>query len=180
MNPHVSFGTRLRTIMRSLVAVALVAPLVALASDDEKRVSEADAARVAEALAGWLAADCEHVSVQTLMRYRDLPIADIAAALGKGPLFDSRERVRQAAEQTYRELVEQAGRRPERRVASSGEAYVQRELDNFDARYRVRAAQVLAAIDSPEARRALQGALGEIDREEVRKTIQAILAAKPR
>ena len=59
--------------------------------------------------------------------------------------------------------------------------YVKRDVDNFEAQYRARAAQALAAIGGTDARNALEGILAKARRDElhlredVRRAIQEYL-----
>jgi hypothetical protein len=89
--------------------------------------------------------------------------------------------VRQAASASYDEIEEQARRKPKREIAPGKEAYVKRDLDNFDAQYRVRAAQALAAVGGAIGRKALEDALAKDDaqlREDVRKLLKELLNKK--
>ena len=166
-----------RIVSLTLAAAAVFWPLAP---------SQAQSAEASQALGQWLASDCEDGDLKALTRWREAVVSDLIAALNKGPAFEGRERVRQLAEESYDELVEQAARKPERRIASSREVYVKRDVDNFDAQYRVRAAQALIAINTPEARKALESFLSQIQRddprtrEDVRMTILALLNSKPR
>ena len=62
------------------------------------------------------------------------------------------------------------------------EVYVKRDVDNFAAQYRARAAQALAAIGGPDARNALEAIMGKVGRgevqirEDVRKAIELFLS----
>jgi HEAT repeat protein len=56
------------------------------------------------------------------------------------------------------------------------EEYVRKYTENTVALHQVRAAAALGAIGGPEARRALEGALGRGDREDVQQAIRAALA----
>ncbi|HUL93464.1 MAG TPA: hypothetical protein VLV56_14060 [Burkholderiales bacterium] len=147
--------------------------------------SQAQPSEASQALAQWLTSDCEDGDLKALTRWREAAVSDLIAALNKGPAFEGRERVRQLAEESYDELVEQAARKPEWQLASNREEYVNRDVDNFDAQFRVRAAQALIAINTPEARKALESFLSQIQRdgaqarEDVRMTILALLNSKP-
>jgi len=155
-----------------LLSVALAASV--LSADDAKAQSPT------EAVIKWLQHDCEEGDLEAVIRFREAVLPGLIAALEKGPPEESRELVRKAAEASYDELIEQARRKPERRVASRRDAYVNRNVENFDAQYRVRAGQALAALGSPEARQTLERSLNQIKREDVRLTIEALLNKPPR
>jgi hypothetical protein len=156
-------------------AILLSAALAACAL-----LTDARAQTPSEALIQWLQFDCEEGNLQAVIRFRQAVVPGLIAALENGPPDESRERVRKAAEASYDELIEQARRKPERRVASRRDAYVNRNVENFDAQYRVRAGQALAALGTPEARQALERALNQVKREDVRSTIEALLNKPPR
>ncbi len=167
-----------------LLAIALVlSPTTAVSANGSgERLSEMEAPRASRDLARWLELDCEEVDIRVLTRHKGVIVPDLIAALEKGAPPERRELVRRGAEESYAQLVEQQDRRPDRKLATqSKEAYVNRDLDNFDALYRARAAQALAAIGGADARKALESILAKsrLDevkvREDARRAIQQYL-----
>jgi hypothetical protein len=164
------------------VTTAVLSPPTALAANGSDRLSEAESHRAARDLRRWLETDCEESSLMTLTRYKQAIVSDLIGALEKGSPANQREVVRREADASYDELVKQQDRNPERRVGSTRDVYVKRDVDNFEAQYRARAAQALAAIGGPNARAALEGILakaskGEVQlREDVRRAIELFLS----
>lgn len=159
-----------------LVVAVFCSPAAGLAQPgSDRRLGNAETEKASQALAKWLEHDCEEGNLKALTRHRQAVVPGLIAALNAGPSPASREILGRLTNASYDELIEQAQRKPERRIASGREAYVARDLDNFDAQYRVRAAQALAAIGGADARNALENAARRVEREDVRETIQELL-----
>ena len=124
-----------------LATATVLLPSTALATNGAGRLSEEEAVRAARELARWLAADREDGNLIRVTRYKQAIVADLIGALEKGAASDQLELVRREAEESYRELKKHRWE-----VLSTMEVYVKRDVDNFAAEYRARAAQALAAI----------------------------------
>jgi hypothetical protein len=157
-----------QSISLGLAVAVFLSPAAGLAQPDPER-------KASQALAKWLEHDCEEGDLRALIRFRQAVVPGLIAALKDGPSPASREVVGRLADASYDELIEQAQRKPERRIASGRDAYVTRDVDNLDAQYRIRAAQALAAIGGADARNALENAARQAQREDVRETIQELL-----
>jgi hypothetical protein len=163
----------------SFVIAILSLPAASLAQPDSGgRFSQEEAALASEALTKWLEQDCEEGDLKSLIQFRQLTVPGLIAALNEGPPPATRELVRRLANESYDELLEQAQRKPERRIASGRDAYVARDVDNLDAQYRVRAAVALAVIGGPDARNALENALRRMTREDIEMAIRELLERK--
>jgi hypothetical protein len=165
-----------------LAIAAALSPSTVPAANGSGRLTEAESHRAARDLRNWLETDCEEGNLMTLTRYQQAIVSELIGALEKGSAADRRELVRREAEASYEELVKQQTRKPEREVASSREAYIKRDVDNFEAQYRARAAQALAAIGGPDARAALEAFLAKASkgevliREDLRRAIELFLS----
>jgi hypothetical protein len=165
------------TISLLLATATVLLPSTVLATNGAGRLSEEEAVRAARELARWLAVDCEDGNLMRVTRYKQAIVADLIGALEKGAASDQLELVRREAEASYVEL-----KRHRWEVASTMDVYVKRDVDNFAAQYRARAAQALAAIGGPDARAALEAILakagkGEVQiREDVRRAIELFLS----
>lgn len=165
-----------------LAIAAVLSPATVLPTNGSERLSEAESRRASRDLARWLEQDCEEVNLTALTRYKQAIVPDLIAALEKGAPAEKRELVRQGAEASYKDLFEQSQRKRERPLASGRDAYVKRDMDNFEGQYRARAAQALAAIGGADARNALESILAKARRDEVpvredvRRAIQEYLS----
>jgi HEAT repeat protein len=167
--PRYSASVWGQSISLGLVVAVFLLPAAGLAQPASERE------RAAQALAKWLEHDCEEGNLKALTRFRQAVVPGLIAALKDGASPESRDVVSRLANASYDELIEQAQRKPDRRVASGRDVYVERDVENLDAQYRVRAAQALAAIGGADARDALENALRQAQREDVRETIQELL-----
>jgi hypothetical protein len=138
----------------------------------DQPLSKADSWKAVQALTAWFECEeCEEGQLKAVVQYGQAVVPSLIAALNNGPSAASQEMLRRGLEARYDELVELARRKPEAKPASSKEDFVSLYVGNLDAQYRIRAAQALAAIGGTTARRALESALGNARREDVRATI---------
>jgi hypothetical protein len=147
-----------------------------LAQPRDSGMDQAENWKAVQALTAWFECEeCEEGELRAVLRYGQSVVPSLIAALNHGPSPASRELQRLGIERRYEELVRQAEQKPERKLASTKEEFVSRYMSNFDAQYRVRAAQALAAIGGRDARSALEKALPQAPRADVRTTIQQSL-----
>ena len=123
----------------------------------------------------WLEYDCEDVDSKAALRYADA-LPRLASAVQAGIPASRRELIRQSLAARYDELAAQAKRKPERKLASTREQFIERDLRHLDALYRVRAAQALAAIGGPDARTALESGLAKAPTDSVREALERSIA----
>ena len=122
-------------------------------------LSTAQSERAARALSAWLEAEVFDPSeLQPLIQYGQAVVPSLIVAL----------------DAEHDMLQEQARNTPGRKLPSKTD-YVNHYTANFEALYRVRAAQALAAIGGAEARKALEAAAGKTGRDDVRSAIQESL-----
>jgi hypothetical protein len=162
-----------------LIAIAALFPKTGLSQRDSGQLlSSAETERAVQALSKWFECeDCGAGDLTAVTRYGQSVVPSLIAALNAGPSPARRERLRRSLDAGYDRRVEQARKMPTRKIASNKEEYVARYVDNFDAQYRIRAAQALAAIGGADAREALEAALGKAQRADVRTAIQQSLYA---
>lgn len=153
----------MRTFFLMLFAVAL--PDATLA---QERLNRVQTERAVYALNEWL--ESEHGDpdeLTPLTRFGPVMVPSLIAALETGPSPARRERLRRVLDAEHASL---AGPK-----VPTKDDYVRQYTSNFEVRYRIRAAQALAAIGGPEARKAIGGAAAKASREDLRAVLQQIL-----
>jgi hypothetical protein len=119
------------------------------------------------ALSAWLESDhgdAEELAAVLQLGQSALP--SLSAALSAGPSAARRTRLRAALETSYA---------AQKSMSASREQYVQHYMGNFEAMYRVRAAQALAALGGPAARDAIRRSMESEKRDDVRATLRELL-----
>jgi HEAT repeat protein len=145
-----------------VMATAQVAPL-----------NSTDAQQAVHALATWLESEEFDANELTpLIKYGQAIVPSLIAALDAGPSPSRRERARRSLAAGHERLADLARKNPDRKAPPSQAEYVKHYLSNFDARYRMRAAEALAAIGGNEARKALEAALSKATRNDLRSALQ--------
>jgi len=146
-------------------------------TQDAARLSPQNAERARQALITWFECEeCEGGELKAVTRYGQAVRPNLIGALNEGTSPASRELLRRQMEVRYDELVEVGKKNPNIKLGSSKDDFVKMYLSNFDAQYRVRAAQALGAIGGTRAREALQAALGKAERADVQATIRETLS----
>ena len=84
--------------------------------------------------------------------------------------------LRQALGSRYDDLQLFASTHPASRVRGTRQQFIERNLSNAYARYRVRAGRALGAIGGAEARGILVDAIAHAERDDVRASLRASLA----
>lgn len=136
--------------------------------------AQSNAARVA--MVDWLECEeCEENQLENLLKYRGLLEPLLISTLHKGVAPASRELYKRDLEKRYDELVADSKTHPQTKPTSSKEDFVNRYLDNLTAQYKTRSAKALAAIGGDKSKQALQTALAEQNREDVKKVIEQAL-----
>lgn len=126
---------------------------------------------VGEQVTSWLECEeCTDGELRHVVSLGDQAVPALAAALHHGPSEESRAQLRKHRLATYAQLKDYGP------VPLTEEVYVRKYTENAVALYQVRAAVALGAIGGPEARRALEEALGRGDRDDVQQAIRAALA----
>jgi hypothetical protein len=153
--------------MRRLLAVVVLLALHADMAIAQTRLSPSQAQSAVIALSAWLESDHGDADeLAALLRYGQSVVPSLAAALAAGPSAARRTRLRTALETGYMTRTS---------VAASREEYVRYYMGNFEAMYRIRAAQALAAIGGPAARDAMRQSLESEKREDVRAALKELL-----
>jgi len=164
-----------------LVAVAVLATLSGCDWFRHHTVTEAEKATNARrVLVAYF--ECGECTANQLKNASDLGeyvVPSLRATLAQGPSNARNERMRQFLSLqhkrivTYRQTHPGPGPAP---IADDEARFVQAFLANYKAQYQIRAATVLAAIGTPDARRSLEQALQQQDlRADVRAAITRIL-----
>jgi hypothetical protein len=161
-----------------IFAVAAVLPLCALAQPPDKgaALNRPETVKATQALARWFeCTDCEAGQLRAVTRFGQAIVPSLAATLNGGLSPATRETTRRFYAARYEELEKQGRADPRFKMSSTKDEFVALYVDGLDARYRIRAAQALAAIGGTEARNALQMALGQAKRADVQTAIQQSL-----
>ena len=138
------------------------------------QLSPEQAADARRQIVAWLECEeCESGELEAVVKLGETAVPTLAATLREGPSPATREKVRLHLVDTYANLRKQA--RAESKVDMSEDAYVKMYMDNYDALYRVRSAQALAAIGGAGAQRALEAAKGYTLREDAREAVNQSL-----
>jgi hypothetical protein len=157
---------RLRPIARWLIAA--LAAAVALEPAPSAGQSRAD-----QVVTAWLQCDdCQAGELQAVVRLGQSVAPRLAGILNDGLPAATRDRLRRELEVRHDELAAFGQRNAHARLASSKEDFVATNMSNFEAQYRVRAAQALAAIGGTNARQSLESALSKTERPDVRRVIE--------
>lgn len=137
-----------------------------------------DSAELRRALLAYFECEeCTDGELQTLLKFGERATPSLAAALRQGPSLAKREQARLAYEAAYEELTAYARAHPKNvRVPMTKEQYLGTYLGNYEVLHKTRAARALAEIGGPEARAALQQALGAEKSEEVKRVVAESLA----
>jgi hypothetical protein len=155
------------------LAIALLLPAAASSQpDSDKRLNREDTVDAIRALSTWF--ECEECHVNQLAavtRYGHFIVPSLAATLSGGLSPATRELLRRRLDDRYSQLTEQGKKNPKLAITARREEFVARHLDDFDAKYRIRAAQALTVIGGREARAALEAGLGKTERGDVRAVI---------
>ena len=139
------------------------------------QLSPEEATSARRHIVSWLECEeCENGELQAVVKLGQTAVPTLAATLREGPSPAARETLRLHLVDTYAKLKEQSSR-PESKVDMSEAEYVKTYTDNYDALYRVRSAQALAAIGGPEALRALDAAKNYELREDAREVVNQAL-----
>lgn len=129
-----------------------------------------------QALVEWFECEeCEEKQLETLLRFRAIIVPSLRAALTEGMGPASEELLRRDLARHYDELLRYAETHPNAKPGSSREEFVEMNVSNYQARYRVRAAQALAAIGGAEAVRALEEGAKRTERRDVAREIETAL-----
>ncbi len=163
------------------LAIAAAFPTCALGqTDSTRRLNAAETIKATQALSRWL--DClgcqaaeDDKGLEAVTGFGQAVVPSLVATLNAGLSPASRQMQHDLLATRYDQLDEQARKDPRFKMKSTQEEFISRYLDNLDARYRIRAAQALAAIGGAHARTALNAALVNPQRDDVRRAIQNAL-----
>lgn len=137
-----------------------------------------ESAKATQALVEWFECEeCEAGELNSVTEYGEAVVPILVSTLNNGPSPASRELLRRELETRYNELRSYSQEHPNVKLASTKEEFIKIYLSNFDALYRVRAAMALGAIGGKNAEEALESALKDADREDVRSSIQQALSS---
>lgn len=163
------------TLRAALLLLASAAALASAALAQPEKPASKQSELAARALARWLESDdFDSYHLELLTKHGALVVPSLVAALEAGPSPAKRELVRRSLDAEYEALAERARSDPSRRLRSKA-AFLDHYLANFEALYRIRAAQALSAIGGPSAKKALEGAVQKSPREDVRTAVRQAL-----
>lgn len=173
----------LNEILQVMVLIALGHLMVACGNKDQSvpppirdDISPEESAIAREALVDWLECEeCTENQLESVLQYSENIQPMLIGALIEGVAPASRELYKRELEKRYDELEEYATNHPHSKPALPKQEFVDLYLGNLRAQYQTRAAQALAMIGGDDANRALQDALRETDREDVRIVITQAL-----
>ena len=150
--------------------------LVACEKEPAKAINpeQTEAARVA--LVDWLECEeCTENQLKNVMKYESQLQPMLVSTLQKGVAPASKELYRRELEKRYDELIKYSETHPKSKPTVSKQAFVDLYLGNLNAQYQTRAAQALATIGGKNSRQALQQALEQAKREDVKQVIEQSL-----
>ena len=143
-------------------------------SEPARQVSPEEAANARRTIVEWFECEeCESGELEAVVKLGQTAVPTLAATLRDGPSPAARETLRMHLVDSYEQLRKQTG--PESKVDMSEEQYVKTYMDNYEALYRVRAAQALSAIGGADAQRALESANDYDLRDDVRAEVTEAL-----
>jgi hypothetical protein len=143
---------------------------------DAAALSPQNAERARQALIAWFECEeCENGELKAVASFGQAVVPNLIGALNEGTSPPSRALLRQQLEERYDSLMEAGRKNPQMKIESSKNDFVNMYISNFDAQYRVRAAQALGAIGGSKAHQALEAALGKAGREDLQATIKETL-----
>jgi hypothetical protein len=154
------------TVRQAAVLLALAAAVPsALAQPEKPSIKQTEQAT--RALATWLESDdFDPHRLAQVTRHGQLVVPSLIAALEHGPSPAKRELVRRSLDADYDALA-----RPSRARSD----FVQHYMANFEALYRIRAAQALSATGGPAARTALEAWVAKAERDDLRTATRQAL-----
>jgi hypothetical protein len=163
-------------ICLALASAAVLPPSAFSQPAPGKGPSRQETVNAIRALATWFECDeCHPAQLSAVTRFGQFVVPSLAATLNGGLSPAIRELLQRQLYERYGELVAQGEKNPKLRISAGREEFTARHLDDFDAKYRIRAAQALVAIGGPEARAALEAGLGKTERADVREVIGDLL-----
>ncbi|HXN50950.1 MAG TPA: hypothetical protein VN943_03360 [Candidatus Acidoferrum sp.] len=119
--------------------------------------------------------DCNESQQNAVFKAGQAAVPVLVQYLREGPSPEKRELVRRQLVSAYHDLKEYEKRHPQATVPLSEEEYVRTYLDNYSARYQIRAAAALAAIGGTEARSAVEAVLRNPLRDDVKAALASAL-----
>lgn len=161
--------SRLPLVAALVIALTAAAAGAGRADSDQMTLGAERAADARRAVAAWLeCGDCTDGELQAVATFGEAVVPSLAASLRDGPAPARRELLRRHLMRTYEQL--------KGRTKLTQEQYVERSTENYIAHYRVRAAEALGVIGGPHAKQALEDAVVEPYRDDVKRSIRAALA----
>lgn len=152
-------------------------PTAALAQPSALAAEDA-AAEMRRTIVAWLECEeCEDGERDAVTKLGQKIVPSLAATLRQGPSVASRERLRLHLKETYGEMSKHSGAAGGTSLEYSETDFVNTYLANYEALYRVRSAQALAAIGGDEARKALELANSGHLRPDVKRALELALAS---
>lgn len=143
--------------------------------------SDAEAIAANKALLSWFECrPCRGAELKAVVAYGTAAVPRLAATLKDGLSPATRESLSVGLAARYDELDAQARGDPRYKMGSAKAEFVARYVDYVDMRYRVRAAQALAAIGGVEARGQLESALTTAKSPRVKSVIKGLLQSSDR
>lgn len=121
--------------------------------------AEEQAAAARRTIAAWLECDeCTDGELEAVLRLGSRAVPTLSATLERGPSPAARELARRELRARYAELEQRARARGTPLPATDVDAWLDRQIEAYVARYQVRSAQALARLGGPDAQRALLAA----------------------
>jgi hypothetical protein len=156
--------------MNTFFRYLLIGMVLSSATAMGQGLSRSESEQAAQVLAAWLESEHREAALlEPVVRYGQAVVPSLTSALNNGPSAARRERLRRLLDEGY----DADAKRAKAKLALSKADYRQHYMSNFDALYRVRAAQALAAIGGDDAIKALKEA--RIERADTRDAVQQAL-----
>ena len=158
------------------LAIAAFLPATSQGVSGSSRMSRAETVKATQALAKWFDCDsCGEADLKAVTRHKQAVVPSLVATLNAGLSPANRQALHDSFGARYDELDAQGRKDPKFKMKSTKDEFIARYVDQYDALYRMRAAEALGAIGGANARAALKTALTNAKSADVRKAIQEAL-----
>jgi hypothetical protein len=142
----------------------------------QQKMSPAESAQAVAALTTWFECEeCESGELARVQKYGAAVVPSLSAVLDRGLSPAKREQLKVQLEARHDTLTKRADKNPKLNPRMSKERFTAHYVENFDAQYRIRAAQALASIGGAQARSALEVAGRKRNRKDVQEVITSSL-----
>ena len=157
--PGITYSLKISGVL--LTTWLLMGTMAGAATEGTEVLTPEQAAQARDSIFNWLECmDCRDKELEMVARLGTTAVPSLIASLRQGPSEAQRGNMRRRLITLFARLKHSEGRNQDYRLTMSEAAYVEHHMNGYVNRYRIRAAIALGQIGGPEAKAALQGALG--------------------